>query len=370
MSALGITPPSTFRMIRSEGNPHDVGLNHGRLLGDLIDQSLHYYRNRLARLGLPWQQVLAHAGQGEAAIGGFDPRIAEELRGIAQGAEVELRAIYALNIRTPLARIAQPEAALAETHECTTGAVCGGLTQNGHHYLLQNWDQKADLQAVTVVFEQHIADEPALLYVAEAGRLIQHGLNAHGVGVCGNQLTAKVAARMENAGLGALARRRALRQTTLEAAVQAIHDTPRAISQNHLLGDRSGRAIDLEVTPDKIYEVSPTAGILSHANHFEHDDAGRDFEDLGRSLHPHSLHRSRRLGEVLAPYTGKIGLTELKLALSDHYGDPDGICRHPDGTQDELGHTLASTIMDLTEASLTTAPGPACIGTYTRYGFR
>lgn len=369
MNAFHVTPPAAFRMVRSEGNPHDVGLNHGRMLGDLIAQSLAYYRNRLARLGLSWEQVLTHAAQGEAVIAGFDPRIATELRGIAEGAEVQLREIYALNIRTPLARIAQPQAALAETHECTTGAVCGDLTVNGHHYLLQNWDQKADLQAVTAVFEQHIAGEPALLYVAEAGRLIQHGLNAHGVGVCGNQLTAKVDARMENAGLGALARRRALRHSTLDAAVKAIHDTPRAISQNHLLGDRSGRALDLEVTPDKIYEVSPVAGILAHANHFEHEDAGRDFEDLGRSLHPHSLHRSRRLGEVLAPLAGKIGLPELKTALADHYGDPDGICRHPHGTQDELGHTLASTIIDLTEASLTTAPGPACVGTYTRYSF-
>lgn len=376
MTALGktdglhlIDPPRVFPMIRSEGSAWDVGFNHGRRLGDLVALSVAYYRNRLESLGLDWDGVLRVSGENGDRVRLFDPQIADELAGIAKGAEQDPRAILALNIRTSLARIAQPGAILAENHECTTCAVLPAATADGHVFMLQNWDQKAELQAFTAVFEQHIEGEPAMLYVAEAGRLIQHGLNDAGVGVCGNQITARIPAQMDYAAIGALARRRALRHVSLDGAVRAVIDTPRAISQNHLLADSSGRAIDLEVIPGRVYQVAPEDDILVHSNHFLHPQAQIDFVDAGPVQTPHTLHRAARMREILVPCHGRIGLKDLRGALADHSGHPDGICRHPAESQDELGHTLASTIIDLTSLRLATAPGPACVGTYTEYGF-
>lgn len=370
MSAeLSVTPPKQFPMIRSEGSARDVGLNHGRKLGELVHKSVNYYRNRLESLGMPWEKAMSLAADSGALIRMFDPVIADELAGIAEGAEVDPRAILAINMRTTLTRVAQPALPLAEGHECTTAAILGSATADGHTLMAQNWDQKSELQSFTAVFEQHIEGEPALLFIAEAGRMIQHGLNNAGIGVCGNSLTAGVKAQVEYAAIGSLARRRALRHVNLEGAYRALIDTPRGTSQNHLLGDATGKAVDVEVIPGKTYRVEPEGGVLVHSNHFLNACAQQDFEDRGKKLHPDTLHRDCSLRDALTPRRGKITISDIQEALRNHHGHPYGVCRHPDPESNERGHTLASTILDLNDGRLITAPGPACVGTYTEYRF-
>lgn len=372
MSALtDFTPPKEFRKIRSEGSPRDVGLAHGRELGDLVALSVAYYRRRFEGLGLAWDEALRLAAENGKLIRLVDPAIADELQGIADGAEQDPRAILAINMRTSLARLTAPAAPLAENHECTTAAIVSSATANGHTIMAQNWDQKSELQAFTAVIEQHVVGEPALMFVAEAGRMIQHGLNDAGVGVCGNALTAGVKTQVEYSAIGALARRRALRHVSLEGAWRALVDTPRGTSQNHLLADKTGKAVDVEVIPGKTYDVHPVNGVLVHSNHFLNPEAQADFEDRGRALHPDTLHRDCQVRDYLTPKTGKITVEDIKAALKDHYGAPMSVCRHPrhDVSGEERGHTLASTILDLNAGTLTTAPGPACVGTYTEYRF-
>lgn len=364
-----ITPPDAFPFLRSEGSPREVGRAHGRAFGDRILTSIGVYRHKFDRIGLPWDEALAVAGRGGELIRGFDAALADELEGIAEGAGVDRRELLAINIRTSLTRLVNPPVAVAETHECTTAAILGSVTADGHTLMAQNWDQSGALQAHTVMIEQHVPGEPALLFLTEAGTLFRHGMNDAGVGICGNALFSSQKTEVQNAAIGSLVRRRALRQRTAAEAHRAIRDTPRATSQNHLLADAGGHAVDVEVVPARTYAVEPQDGILVHSNHFQNVDAQGDFVDRAREMHPDSLYRDCRVRDHLAARRGRITIADVKAALQDHHGHPMSVCRHPNPAAEEVGYTLASTVMDLDDRRMITAPGPACVGTYTEYRF-
>jgi isopenicillin-N N-acyltransferase-like protein len=362
-----IVPPKAFPFVRSEGAPRDVGRNHGRTFGDRVLGSIGVYRGKFDRMGLEWPRVLRLAERSGALLRSFDPALAEELDGIAEGAEVDPREILVINIRTGLTRMV--EVAAAEDHECTTTAVLGSVTADGHTLMGQNWDQSGVCQPNTVVIEQHIAGQPALLFVTEAGILFRHGMNDAGVGCVGNALRTDRETSADQGMPAPVARRRALRETNLAAARHALVETPRSHSANHMLADAGGAAVDLESVPGHAYEVHPDDGILVHSNHFLSPDAQGALDDRGRRTHPDTLYRDCRVRDALSARRGSIGVEDIKSALRDHHGYPLSVCRHPRPDAEEIGYTLVSSVIDLTERRMWTAPGPACVGTYTEYRF-
>ena len=102
-----IDPPTAFRFLRTEGSPRDVGRGHGRAFGDQVLGSIGVYKSKFDKLGLPWAIALDLAGKSGASLRAFDPELAEELDGIAEGAEVDPREILVINIRTGLTRMVE-----------------------------------------------------------------------------------------------------------------------------------------------------------------------------------------------------------------------------------------------------------------------
>jgi len=362
-----ITPPTALRFLRSEGTPRDVGRKHGRFFVDEVNASIGVYRKKFEKLGMSWDKTLGYAERSGALLRDLDPRLVEEIEGIAEGAGADLGAIFMINIRTGITRMV--EVAVPEDHECTTTAVVRGATADGHTLLGQNWDQSGVLQANTVIIEQHIEGEPALLFVTEAGILFRHGMNDAGVGCVGNALRTDKEIGADRGTTSCVARRRALRKTNLQDAWQALVDTPRSHSGNHLLADSTGAAVDVEGVPGRAFSLYPEGGILVHSNHFQHPDAGGALHDRGRLTHPDTLYRDCRVRDALAAKRGTVTVADVKAALQDHHGYPLSVCRHPNPGSDEIGYTLVSTVMDLNARRMWTAPGPACVGTYTEYGF-
>lgn len=361
------TPPAAFPFLRSEGTYREVGRSHGRAFGDQVLQAIRIYRDKFEQAGVSWERALEMAAPAGARMRSYDASLADELDGIAEGAEVDPRAIIALNMRTSLIRMEAPTLSVAEDHECTTTAVVGGITANGHTLMGQNWDQSGVLQPITVVIEQHVEGEHALLFVTEAGSLFRHGMNDAGVGICGNALKSDRANRYDVAGLSGFSRRRALRHDNLAEAEAALRETPHSTSGNHLMADSNGNAVDLEIVPDEVFDLRPEDGILAHSNHFQHPRAVSSLRDLQSSQC--SFYRDGRVRDALGARRGAITVDDVKAALHDHHGYPLSVCRHPNPGAEEIGYTLASTIMDLTERRMWTAPGPACLGTYTEYSF-
>jgi isopenicillin-N N-acyltransferase like protein len=360
-----VTPPASFPSLRSEGPPREVGRAHGRAFGDQIAGSISLYRRKFDDIGLDWNRALDLAHRSGDFLRGLDHELAEEMEGIAEGAHVDPLEILTINIRTGLIRMMEVET--VEDHECTTAAVCPPATADGHTLVGQNWDQSGECQANTVVIEQHIPGQPALLFVTEAGILFRHGMNDAGVGIAGNALRTDKEGRADRGAPSPVPRRRALRHTNLEDAHQALIGTPRSHSGNHLLAADGGGAVDVEAVPGRTFSLRPDDAILVHANHFTHPQACELVEDRSKPG-PETLQRDCRVRDVLRGRLGKIGVEDVKAALQDHERFPDSVCRHP-GTSPEMGFTLVSTVMDLTARTMWTAPGPGCLGTYTEYGF-
>lgn len=364
-----VSPPQAFPFLRSEGSPLDVGRAHGQAFGDQILGSIAVYRRKFDDIALAWEDALKLAESSGAALRKFDPLLAEEMDGIAQGAEVDPREILVINIRTGLIRMIE-EARTEEDHECTTVSVVPPATADGHTLIGQNWDQNAACQPNTVIIEQHIAGQPALLFITEAGILFRHGMNDAGLGMVGNALRTDREARADQGLSGHFARRRALRETNMADALRVLTTTPRSHSGNHMLACAgSSEAVDIESVPGETFPLYPENGILVHSNHLLHPEAQRTVGDHGKHTHPDTLFRDCRVRDALNAKRGSITVEDVKTALKDHHGYPVSVCRHPNPESSSIGYTLVSSVMDLNERRIWTAPGPACVGTYTEYRF-
>jgi len=366
------TPPPAFPFGRFEGTPHDVGVAHGRAFGDQILRTICIQRGKISRTGLAWEKALEWAENARAVMQSHEPRLVEEIDGIAVGAEVDRREAFAINLAVTLARLLSP-APSTEMRECTTAAAFGAATADGHTLLAQNWDQASEQQANMVVIEQRTAGERALLFVTCAGRLFLHGMNDAGVGIVGNAIACDRQTQPERSprtGDAPGTRRRALRLDSAEAACRSIIETPAGTSNNHLIADAGGVAMDLEVVPNDAFRVDSTGGLIAHANHFVHPTAMMTLVDVNRKRFPDSLVREDRLRTGLESRLGQITVADVKAALADHHGHPVSVCSHPHpNPSGEISFTLASTIMDLNDRRMFVAPGPACLGTYTEYRF-
>ena len=362
-----VTPPAALPFLRSEGGPHDVGRAHGRAFGDQIAGSIAVYRRKFEKIGLPWETAIEIAQRNAGFLRELDPRLVEEMDGIAEGSDNDVREIYLINIRTGLTRMV--EEGTDEDHECTTAAMLAEATADGHTLMAQNWDQDGACQANTVLIEQRIAGEPALIFVTEAGILFRHGMNEAGIGIVGNALRSNRERRADRGTTSGMARRRALRCTTYAEAVRTLKDTPRSHSGNHIIAGDGQGAVDIEGVPGHAYEVHPEQGIVVHSNHFLNPQAQAEVDDRGPVNHPDTLLRDCRMRELLMARHGRITPADVRAALADHEGFPLSICRHPDPANDSRGYTLVSSVIDLTARRMWTAPGPACVGTYTEYSF-
>lgn len=200
--------------------------------------------------------------------------------------------------------------------------------------------------------------------------MILHGMNDAGVGIVGNSLSCDRPTNPVKSISSATARRRALRHTTVVAAHRTIMDTTHGTSGNHLLAGSTGEAFDIEAIPDDAFSLEPEGGVIAHSNHFLHPLAQATIVDKNVKAHPNTIHREARLRAALEEGRGKLTIAGFQAALKDHYGFPLSVCTHPHPTsRGGTGHTLASTVMDLNDRRMFTAPGPACLGTYTEYRF-
>lgn len=363
-------PPAAFPLARFEGLPRDVGRAHGRTFGDRVLGSIRAHRRSIEQTGLAWSDALVWGQKGREYLEILDRKLAEELVGMAEGAEVDPREIFAINLRVALTRVATAPKPVPEMAECTTGAATAAATADGHTLLAQNWDQSSELQANLVVIEQRIPGQPALLFVTEAGRMMLHGMNDSGVGIVGNSLACDRPTHPVKSVSSATARRRALRHTSVAAAHRTIMDTTHGTSGNHLLAGADGQAFDIEAIPDDAFSLEPNEGVIVHSNHFLHPGAKAAVVDKHVKAHPSTIHREARLREALEARRGKLTIADIQDALKDHYGFPVAVCTHPHPNgRGGTGHTLASTVMDLNDKRMLTAPGPACLGTYTEYRF-
>ena len=92
-----------FKEITVRGNAYERGLTYGQLCREEIPLTIKgYERLYQDTKGISWEEARKISEYYLSLIRDFEPGYAEEMRGIAEGAQLDLLDIVALNARTEI----------------------------------------------------------------------------------------------------------------------------------------------------------------------------------------------------------------------------------------------------------------------------
>lgn len=345
-------------VLRLEGSARECGLTYGTLARAEIQATLAAYlasfehHHRIGR-----ERVFELADRFAETIEAYDPALLEEMGGIAEGAQIPLSGVLAVNARSEL--VHGLKAPVTDPDGCTSFFVGPEGTAGNSVFIGQNWDWNPAIRRSTVLLDIRRDGLPRILSIAEAGLLAKLGFNDAGIACVINFLLAD----QRRFGVPVhVIRRKVLQARTISEAMKAVITADRALAANYLIASHEGLAIDLEAWPDDFSALLPENGVLTHANHFKALSPAR--RDLGKSIFPDSLLRDHRIRSLLSG--GGVDMDRCKAALRDKLGQPNAICRHvdPNAAPGDQVETLGSVIIDLSTASMQFCSGPPDRGDY------
>lgn len=361
-----------FPLIEISGPPRERGRQYGQKAAGRIKKGTTHYFAQLKELSLDAKGVAALVRDYLPVIEAFEPSYIEEMRGIAEGADVPFEDVVLLNARTEILKLANPKirARLKTPDEpdgCTGVVALPTATSNGRLIHAQNWDWKRECAETAVVLKVRRDDGPDLMTFTEAGALGRCGFNAVGIAITANYLQSDRDYRQVGVPL-ALIRRKVLEQEHLALAMRAVYCTKKSAANNMIVSHREGIAIDFECAPDETFQVHPQNGVLVHANHFVSPVALGKLKDAGIQDTPDSLYRDIRVRDLLQPHIGSISFDTVKNALFDEFAYPWSVCRPPRrNLSNNLSATVAMILMEPASGLMEVAPLPALNREFTSY---
>lgn len=248
-----------------EGSPRNRGLTHGATL-----------KREIAELIDLWKDTLRTKFQTEpdeliskflkktnyiTAIQKFTPEVFEEVKGIAEGACIDVDTVFAFQLMDEMLLSLGD---ISNEH-CTTigvNAIGGNPT-----YLAQTWDIGGYLDGFQTVL--HIKHEGTGLesYVfTYAGFIAAFGMNNKKVGISVNSIAQL---NCEREGLPvAFVIRGLLERTSQSDAVAFLHEIKHASPQNYLIAGAE-TVLDFECSPNKITSFANPGrkDVVFHTNH-------------------------------------------------------------------------------------------------------
>src|ERR1700677_4142204 len=371
---------TAIQHVRVAGTNYERGLQYGTQARPRVRRSVQAYQRVFAHFaGWDWETVRREAARFEAPIGDFRPGYLDEMRGIADGAGLDLTDVLAINVRTEVMysakarhapRAPQPPNAPAE---CTAFAVVPPPGQPGATLLGQNWDWLTHSAQTLIVLEVRQDDGPDFVTVVEAGLLAKTGMNAAGLGLVTNAL-------VTDADVGApglpyhVLLRAILDCTTVTQGLAVLQSGVRSSSANYLIAHSSRAALNIEAAPGdftRLYPLFPDDGVLLHTNHFL--SLHLYPTDLSLWAMPDSAVRLQRLTAGVRNTGGRRiraagGRDESPAFVAPPADYPSGICSHPvPGIhEDEQSATIASVLMDLPARHIWIPVGTPCQAPYQR----
>lgn len=352
--------------VSARGAPLVRGRQYGASAAAKIRRCIAFYEDAFRhRAGLDWSAAVERARGFVPEIEAFGPQCLQEMRGIAEGAGVELDAILVLNCRSELMFAAAREHGTVPPGECTSFAVAPSASANGHMLLGQNWDWVPFAHDVCVLLDVKRDDGPDYVTIVEAGMLAKVGVNAAGFGLCTNTLVSEGDAGRSGVPYHVMLRA-LLDAQSVDDASRILHAPRRALSANYLVADRLGNAINFETVGGGAADIRathPHGGLLAHSNHFLASEWREADAYLAKS--PHSLTRLDDMQRGLRAKP-KLSVAQLQAILRKHDHAPNGICSHADPAAHPLYArcTIASVIFDLATGEVWFTHGPPCSNDY------
>jgi isopenicillin-N N-acyltransferase like protein len=361
---------SLYPSVHVSGDALSRGRQYGEAARTRILASVELYRDAfLYDAALDWAAVRELASAFVEPIGSVYPNYLTEMKGIAEGANLDLLDVLAINVRSEvkiaaMAKQARSQSPSALMDGCTTVAAAPRATASGHTLLAQNWDWYEACEDTAVILEVEQSDGPNYVTVVEAGLLAKTGFNANGVGVVTNLLASD-----RDAGTPGIPYHICLR-AILDAehivdALSKVQASFRSSSANYMIADPDGLPVVVEAWPgdySALTLIEPDReGWLVHTNHFVSSQF--PCKDVGRWAIPGSPFRLWRAREAVASLAEPATPASIGAVLTHHFSSRSvSTCLHPipDAERLERGSTVVSVVMDLDERRMWVADGPPC----------
>lgn len=277
------------------------------------------------------------------------PAYLEEMRGIAEGAGVELSDVLALNVRTEIAfGLFTDGCTMLAWHSGSTGIIAQNWDVSLHRLVKvrvsgadEDWqwraEQRSNLIALSIVQD----NLPSIKMITEGGIIGKIGFNSAGVGCTLNAIRA---IGMDPTRMPChLALRAVLESPSKDAAVATIEKHGVASSCTISIADAETGSVSLEWSATDVQKLFPDGtGRIYHSNHYLVDHPGvKDTVYL-----PDSIPRVKRIRE-LSEALGKVDPTvsELLDVFKDEQNFPKSINRKQ--VEARQSETLFNIICDL-----------------------
>jgi isopenicillin-N N-acyltransferase-like protein len=363
---------TTSLIIEASGTHREVGRQVGEEARDLVVLGVEAYEARFESLaGFSFKEAAERARAYLRPAEDYVPQSVDQLRGVAEGANVAFERLFALNCSeefTCAADVAWP------AEHCTSFAVAaGGRVVSGHN---EDWYPE-EIEAQTIRIVRLTGREGGGGFIS-AGP--PYDLPITGVTVAGFSSAANtVYYRDERVGVpNNFLLTAVLGQPDLERARDLIGRTPRARGSNHLLCDARGRVWDVETSgerwafldgsppPDRAAKAGATA-LVTHTNHYVSPELAPGDASLSEGSR---LRRERAEELLIAGLEAGDDLVELgEAVLTDHANAPFSICDHweDDDPDPDQSVTTASMVWEPAEGRAHIASGQPCQSGYVTY---
>lgn len=251
------------------GTPSEMGRQHGEALAhsirEIADERISILRDRSPAMT---DTIIREACEEPLAeIYRILPEVADEIRGIAEAADV---APWQLLVAGGYSDIDHLIADAKAGDNCSPIAECTlvpAIDDTGTLLLAGTWDSHASAQNALVLVERHPSGGSATLALTTAGWPMQQGVTSAGLGFA----IANLVPSTPNVGVPYVAALpRVAAKKSLESAVAMVRTIPLCSGRFFALCDASGAYAGIE-SDGRQFWVSRE--LTAHTNHFVFDDA-------------------------------------------------------------------------------------------------
>lgn len=318
--------------IQCSGTPHEIGYKHGQSAKAPILRTIAFYTWMFQdSCKLDWPKVQDLAMQFEPSIKQNWPDYLEEMTGIAEGAQLPLSSILAINVRTEIAFGAFSDGCTALSWRTSNAS-----------WLAQNWDWNPRQQENLIQLTIEQIGKPTIKMITEAGLIGKIGLNSAGVGVCLNAIKAK---GMNSTRLPChLGLRMVLESRSRDEAVKRLESYGIASPCHMLVADASG-GVGLEWSSIDVKKLEMnTKQQVFHTNHYLTKHEGVHDENWLKD----SNFRVSRVEQLCNDIEGGLSYEKILEVFKDKKNHPASICRTAEEARGS--GTLFNIVMDLSKA--------------------
>lgn len=363
--------------LRLEGTPRERGRAHGEELRAIIQATMWRWKDAIqAQTGsaaTEYLDLFLDATDFLPSIERWTPDLLEEVRGLAEGCDVDFRAMYAYQLMDEEWIFRGAHRRAGDGHDLAHCSVLGAFGQEGQPSILaQNMDLPDYYDGSQTLLHVRQDDGLEALIFTPAGMIATTGLNNRGVGICCNTLD-QLAPSTRGLPV-AFVTRHALSHASAADAVRFISEVPHAAGQNYTVGGPK-EIVSLECSAHKVARFTPRPRRVYHTNHpLVNDDlaaradapaggAGRQVAGAPAAALSNSERRFACLEEALADGAQAVTVEAAQAILS----------RAPVSVRRNNGKgsmTLGSLVMELSQPPvLHLSPGPPSDTAYRTWAF-